>query len=79
MTVSRNAAEALAEHTTLELECIDRMYLNFYVPMLQTGAGAPYFLRNIRGNPVPSSALMAPITRAFVAAINATRRTQASI
>ena len=69
MTVSRNAAEVLAEHTTLELECIDRMYLNVYVPMLQTGAGASYFLRKIRGNPVPSSALMAPMTRAFVAAI----------
>ena len=40
MNVARNAAEALAEHTTLELECIDRMYLNVYVPVLQTGAGA---------------------------------------
>ena len=34
MTVARNAGEVLAEHTTLELECVDRMYLNVYVPVL---------------------------------------------
>ena len=38
MNVARNAAEVLAEHTTLELECIDRMYLNVYVPMLHRSA-----------------------------------------
>ena len=69
MSVARTAAEVLAEHTTLELECIDRMYLNVYVPTLQTGAGAAHFLRHVRGNPVPSSALMGPMTRRFVADI----------
>ena len=48
MNVARNAAEALAEHTMLELECIDRMYLNIYVPVLQTGAGAAHFFRKVR-------------------------------
>ena len=67
MTVARNAGEVLAEHATLELECIDRMYLNVYVPMLQSGAGTAHFFRQVRGNPVPSSALMAPMTRRFVA------------
>ena len=37
MTVARNAGDVLAQHTTLELECIDRMYLNVYVPLLQSG------------------------------------------
>ena len=69
MNVARNAAEALAEHTTLELECVDRMYLNIYVPVLQTGAGAAHFFREVRGNPVPSWALMEPMTRAFVRSI----------
>ena len=69
MNVARNVAEVLSEHTTLELECIDRLYLNAYVPMLQSGAGAAYFFRKIRGNPVPSSALMAPMTRRFVSAL----------
>ena len=45
------------------------MYLNVYVPMLQTGAGAAYFFKKVRGNAVPSSALMAPMTRNFVAAL----------
>ena len=69
MNVARSAAEVVAEHTTLELECIDRMYLNVYVPMLQSWAGTAHFFREIRGNPVPSSALMELITRGFVAAI----------
>ncbi len=69
MNMARSAGEVLAEHTTLELECIDRMYLNVYVPLLQTGAGAAWFFRKVRGNPVPSSALMAPMTNRFVAGL----------
>ena len=69
MNVARSAGEVLAEHTTLELECIDRMYLNVYVPLLQAGAGAAWFFRKVRGNPVPSSALMAPMTNRFVASL----------
>ena len=69
MNVARNVAEVLSEHTTLELECIDRLHLNAYVPMLQSGAGTAHFFRKVRGNPVPSSALMAPMTRRFVSAL----------
>ena len=69
MKVARSVAEVLVEHTTLTLECIDRMYLNVYVPLLQRAAGAAYFFRKMRGAAVPSSALMAPMTRRFVAAI----------
>ncbi len=35
---TKRRRKLLADHTTLELECIDRMYV--YVPMLQTGASA---------------------------------------
>ena len=66
MNVARSVAEVLDEHTTLELECIDRLYLNVYVPLLQSPAGVAYFFRHVRGHPVPSSALMAPMTRCFV-------------
>ena len=76
MTIARSAAQALSEHTELELECIDRMYLNVYVPMLQSGAGTAHFFRQVRGNPVPSSALMAPMTRAFVRSIERYARRQ---
>lgn len=45
MKVARSVAEVLADHTTLTLECVDRMYLNVYVPLLQRAAGAAYFFR----------------------------------
>ncbi len=32
-----SAAEVLQKHVVLEVEGIDRMYLNVYVPRLQTG------------------------------------------
>ena len=69
MKVARSVAEVLSQHTTLALECIDRLYLNVYVPVLPRAAGAAYFHRTIRGCSVPSSVLMAPITQRFVDAI----------
>jgi hypothetical protein len=69
MSIPRPVAEILAEHVTLELEGIDRLYLNVYVPQLQTEGGVAQFFRAHRGQPFASSALMEPISRAFVAAI----------
>lgn len=69
MSIPRTVAEILAEHVTLELEGIDRLYLNVYVPRLQRPGGVAHFFRGHRGQPFASSALMAPISRAFVAAI----------
>jgi hypothetical protein len=69
MSVPRTIAEVLAEHVTLEVESIDRMYLNVYVPALQRDKGVVGFFRHHRGQPVPSSALMAPMTRQFVGEI----------
>jgi len=62
-------AEILREHVTLEAESIDRMYLNIYIPKLQRESGASWFLKQQRQSPVASSAAMAPISRAFVEAI----------
>ena len=39
MNVARNAAEVLAEHTTLELECVGRMYLNIICAGAADGRG----------------------------------------
>jgi len=39
MSVPRTVAEVLKEHVTLEVEGIDRMYLNVYVPQLQREQG----------------------------------------
>ncbi len=64
-------AEILRDHVTLEVECIDRMYLNVYIPNLQREASVSWFLKQQRQCPVASSAAMAPISHAFVAAIEA--------
>ena len=76
MTIARSAGDVLENHVTLELECLDRLYLNAYVPMLQTGGGTAWFFREVRGNPVPSSALMAPMTRRFVTRLERFARDQ---
>ena len=69
MTLPRTVGEILTEHTTLEVESIDRMYLNVYVPQLQYEGGVAHFFRSHRGHPFASSVLMDPISKAFIAAI----------
>src|SRR6202140_44314 len=67
MSISRTVAEVLREHVTLEVEGIDRMYLNVYVPALQRAGGVASFFRYHLGHRFASSALMDPITKAFIA------------
>ena len=69
--IPRSVAEVLREHVTLAVEGIDRMYLNVYMSDLQREQGVVWFLRHHRGHPFASSALMDPISKAFVAAIDA--------
>src|SRR3990172_9036514 len=69
-------AEVLRQHVTLEVESIDRMYLNVYIPQLQHEAGASWFLKQQRKCPVASSAAMAPISRALVEAIETYAQTR---
>ena len=51
---------------TLEVESVGRLDLNVFQPMLQTPSGMASFFRGLRGRKLASSALMAPVTRAFV-------------
>ena len=67
--VRKNVAEILSNHVTFELEAIDRMYLNAYVPSLQTGGGFAFFVKNQLGARVPSTMLVAPMSQHFVEAI----------
>jgi hypothetical protein len=53
----------------LEVECIDRLYLNVYQPRLQYPAGVAAFFVGHRGARYASSALMDPISKGFVASI----------
>lgn len=69
MNVARSVSEVLNEHVTLEIECIDRLYLNLYVPILQRLEGIGHFWIHHRGYRFASSGLMAPMTRAFVCSI----------
>ena len=66
MSVPRTAADVLRNHVTLELECLDRLYLNVYQPRLQYDCGVVNFFRYHRQQPFASSALMKPISDAFI-------------
>jgi hypothetical protein len=55
----------------LEVEGIDRMDLNVYVPQLQRELGGVGFLRKHRGHRFASSAWLAPISDAFLKAFEA--------
>jgi hypothetical protein len=67
--VAQSVAAILADHVRLSVECIDRMYLNVYVPRLQREKDAAWFFRGHRRQPLASSVLMAPISRRFVAGL----------
>lgn len=66
MSVPRSVTEVLRDHVTLEVECLDRLYLNGYIPQLQCEGGVVHFFRKHRGAVFASSALMGPISEAFV-------------
>jgi hypothetical protein len=59
-------AEILKEHVTLDVECFDRLYLNGYIPSLQTEGQLTYFLTQHLGNKIASPALLGRITTDFV-------------
>jgi hypothetical protein len=67
--IRKSVAEILENHVTFELEAIDRMYLNAYVPSLQTGGGVVYFMKQHLGARVPSTTMVAPLSERFVQAI----------
>jgi len=66
MSLPRTVTDVLKNHVTLEVESIDRMYLNVYVRGLQTDAGVAYFWRYHRGHRFASSVLMDPMSKAFL-------------
>ncbi len=65
MTVARNVADVLDEHVAFEVECIDRMYCNVYVPQLQHAGGLLGFVQRHLGFPVASTAPLSKITDRF--------------
>ena len=74
--IRKSVAEILDHHVTFELEAIDRMYLNGYVPSLQTGGGVVYFMKQHLGARVPSTTMVAPMSERFIAALERFAETQ---
>src|SRR5215471_8843686 len=69
VSMTPNIADIIRHHVSLEVRCIDRLYLHAYMPKLQTSGGLCYFLRDHLGNPIPSPALFRPIHDRFIAAV----------
>ncbi len=63
--------ELLDGHVTLEVECLDRLYLNGYIGKMATGAGLSMFMRFQLGKPVPSPAVLGQVSENFRNAVKA--------
>src|SRR6476646_3383582 len=61
--------DVLDGHVALDLECLDRIYLNAYVPNLQVGGQVVSYLTSHLGNNIPSPALFARMGERFRAAV----------
>ena len=61
-----NINELLNDHVTLEVECLDRIYLNGYIPNLQIPGQLIAFLVGHRKQKIPSPALLQQMTQNFI-------------
>jgi hypothetical protein len=61
--------DVLDGHVALDIQCLDRIYLNAYVPKLQTSAQVTAFLSGHLGYPFPSPALFNQIGQRFRRAV----------
>ena len=62
--------EILRDHVTLDVECVDRIYLNGYIPNLQVPGQLVSFLHH-RGYQIPSPAMLGKMTDEYKAAVEA--------
>jgi len=61
--------ELLKDHVTLEVECLDRLYLNGYIGPLATSGGLVTFMREQLGKPIPSPVVLGQVTEKFREAV----------
>lgn len=57
--------DLLDGHVVLDVQCLERIYLNGYVPKLQVGGQVVTFIRSHLGFPIPSPAIMERIGSSF--------------
>ena len=65
MTNVVNINDVLDGHVSLEVQCVDRLYINAYVPKLQTSGQLAYFMRDHLEMPIPSPKVMEKIGNRF--------------
>jgi hypothetical protein len=71
MSLPRTVGDVIRSHVTLEVEGIDRMYLNVYQPGLQLERHVFWFLREQRGQGAVSSLGFQAMTQGFIERIEA--------
>jgi hypothetical protein len=64
-----NVHEIIRDHVSLSITCVDRLYLNGYLPTLQTGGQLWHFMHDHLGQPIPSPALLRPLHNRFVKSV----------
>jgi hypothetical protein len=69
MKLTHSLAQLQKEHVVMELECIDRMYLNAYVPQLTSEGGIAAFCRGYLGHRFASTKQAVQMTARFVKSI----------
>ena len=70
MAATVTVNDVLDGHVVLDMECLDRIYVNGYVPNLQVGGQVVSFLTAHLGNPIPSPAILERIGTAFRRAVD---------
>lgn len=63
--------ELLVGHVALDVECLDRVYLNGYVPTLQVGGQVVSFMTQHLRQPIPSPAILERMGTRFRQAVTA--------
>ena len=63
--------ELLNGHVTLEVECLDRLYLNGYIGSLATSGGLVTFMHQQLGKPIASPVVLGQISERFREAVRA--------
>ena len=63
--------ELVKDHVTLEVECLDRLYLNGYIGALATSGGLVTFMREQLGKPIPSPVVLGQVSEGFRESVKA--------
>lgn len=69
MASTVTVGDVLDGHAGLDLECLDRIYLNGYVPTLQVAGQVVSFMTQHLGQPIPSPAILEKIGTKFRRAV----------